>query len=309
MQDSETLLDDVCGNDPVRVTAALQAAHGRGEELISRIITRLESVLANPSSWIGKDAPNPGFLLYLAAEFRATGAHGPIARLFRMEDAIVYDLLADIITEDGAIILADTCPGDPAAIIGLVEDPKAGDFERGAGLQALAMLWKRGKLPREDLLALMTKLASNLDPENDDDAMVANQLVAVAVQIQAIEIRGTILGLYDRDLAEDNYIEPEYTERMLQPGAPPDREAERLDETIDDAWRRVKGWSYFNPEPRPRSRAPQAGPVLPQSLELSPPAETSDFTPAVPYRAPPKVGRNDPCPCGSGRKFKKCCGA
>ena len=22
----------------------------------------------------------------------------------------------------------------------------------------------------------------------------------------------------------------------------------------------------------------------------------------------PKVGRNDPCPCGSGRKFKKCCG-
>ncbi len=22
----------------------------------------------------------------------------------------------------------------------------------------------------------------------------------------------------------------------------------------------------------------------------------------------PKVGRNDPCPCGSGKKFKKCCG-
>lgn len=25
-------------------------------------------------------------------------------------------------------------------------------------------------------------------------------------------------------------------------------------------------------------------------------------------RAGPKVGRNEPCPCGSGRKFKKCCG-
>jgi uncharacterized protein YecA (UPF0149 family) len=22
----------------------------------------------------------------------------------------------------------------------------------------------------------------------------------------------------------------------------------------------------------------------------------------------PRVGRNDPCPCGSGKKFKKCCG-
>ena len=23
----------------------------------------------------------------------------------------------------------------------------------------------------------------------------------------------------------------------------------------------------------------------------------------------PKVGRNDPCPCGSGRKHRRCCGA
>ncbi|MFM0741677.1 UPF0149 family protein [Paraburkholderia xenovorans] len=29
----------------------------------------------------------------------------------------------------------------------------------------------------------------------------------------------------------------------------------------------------------------------------------------VKQRAEPKVGRNDPCPCGSGKKFKKCCGA
>ena len=26
-------------------------------------------------------------------------------------------------------------------------------------------------------------------------------------------------------------------------------------------------------------------------------------------RETPKIGRNDPCPCGSGKKFKKCCGA
>jgi curved DNA-binding protein CbpA len=30
----------------------------------------------------------------------------------------------------------------------------------------------------------------------------------------------------------------------------------------------------------------------------------------VPYkRESPKIGRNDPCPCGSGKKYKKCCGA
>ncbi len=25
-------------------------------------------------------------------------------------------------------------------------------------------------------------------------------------------------------------------------------------------------------------------------------------------RVEPKIGRNDPCPCGSGKKYKKCCG-
>jgi hypothetical protein len=30
---------------------------------------------------------------------------------------------------------------------------------------------------------------------------------------------------------------------------------------------------------------------------------------AIPHEpTPPKVGRNDPCPCGSGKKYKKCCG-
>ena len=30
--------------------------------------------------------------------------------------------------------------------------------------------------------------------------------------------------------------------------------------------------------------------------------------PREPYRAPAKIGRNEPCPCGSGKKYKKCCG-
>ena len=35
-------------------------------------------------------------------------------------------------------------------------------------------------------------------------------------------------------------------------------------------------------------------------------AESDDMEPYV--RMQPKVGRNDPCPCGSGKKYKKCCG-
>jgi uncharacterized protein YecA (UPF0149 family) len=30
--------------------------------------------------------------------------------------------------------------------------------------------------------------------------------------------------------------------------------------------------------------------------------------PQLPVQDSPKVGRNDPCPCGSQKKYKKCCG-
>ena len=45
-----------------------------------------------------------------------------------------------------------------------------------------------------------------------------------------------------------------------------------------------------------------------------PPAAAKDGEPEAPKielpirRELPKVGRNEPCPCGSGKKFKNCCG-
>jgi uncharacterized protein len=39
------------------------------------------------------------------------------------------------------------------------------------------------------------------------------------------------------------------------------------------------------------------------------PAQVFRPPPSSPFAPPPnKVGRNDPCPCGSGKKYKKCCG-
>ena len=33
-----------------------------------------------------------------------------------------------------------------------------------------------------------------------------------------------------------------------------------------------------------------------------------DVQERTPRKVEQKVGRNDPCPCGSGKKYKKCCG-
>jgi uncharacterized protein len=49
------------------------------------------------------------------------------------------------------------------------------------------------------------------------------------------------------------------------------------------------------------------GTILSQSrpeLSRREPANLAD----EPFKADPRLGRNDPCPCGSGRKYKQCCG-
>jgi len=51
------------------------------------------------------------------------------------------------------------------------------------------------------------------------------------------------------------------------------------------------------PQPRPKMRA----------MNLSHGGDTPSLEPIK--RKEKKVGRNDPCPCGSGKKYKKCCGA
>jgi preprotein translocase subunit SecA len=45
-----------------------------------------------------------------------------------------------------------------------------------------------------------------------------------------------------------------------------------------------------------------------QTQHPMPPETMGDAPKQKPVTADPKVGRNDPCPCGSGKKYKKCCG-
>ena len=64
-------------------------------------------------------------------------------------------------------------------------------------------------------------------------------------------------------------------------------------------------------EPEPQQRRAR------QVEQEEDPAAPADNSPRliIPQRTPPSkqskfqnVGRNDPCPCGSGKKFKQCCG-
>jgi preprotein translocase subunit SecA len=74
------------------------------------------------------------------------------------------------------------------------------------------------------------------------------------------------------------------------------RTADELDaasESINEDMSQIKEVQY------------QHADIATDSAETEKPADIA----IAPVRSGPKVGRNDPCPCGSGKKYKACCGA
>jgi len=69
---------------------------------------------------------------------------------------------------------------------------------------------------------------------------------------------------------------------------------ESLDDVLSGRWRPTRA---TGPEVPPATDSPDTAPIgsTPERIEPI-------------RREAPKVGRNDPCPCGSGKKYKRCCG-
>jgi SEC-C motif-containing protein len=59
----------------------------------------------------------------------------------------------------------------------------------------------------------------------------------------------------------------------------------------------------------PRQQPGPPTPFGPPAANQPPRVGGDDAAIKTVRRDEPKVGRNDPCPCGSGKKFKKCHGA
>lgn len=71
---------------------------------------------------------------------------------------------------------------------------------------------------------------------------------------------------------------------------------------IDDTIRELEWWACFDQKQNNRM------PVLPVVENADIERTSIKKVMEKPYRIEYKVGRNDPCPCGSGNKYKKCCG-
>lgn len=68
-------------------------------------------------------------------------------------------------------------------------------------------------------------------------------------------------------------------------------------------------FAHVETPPQRHELAEQMPPAVLEMYDYWLPYRHANYEREVAKRLGPKVGRNDACPCGSGKKFKKCCGA
>ncbi|MBL7157276.1 MAG: preprotein translocase subunit SecA [Candidatus Omnitrophica bacterium] len=113
----------------------------------------------------------------------------------------------------------------------------------------------------------------------------------VEYQHEAFAMFGNLINTIDEDIVERLFktfaIEEKFTQRVFK------SEEETF---IHEEYSALEGL------PQPLGEGPPK-PPMPDAMP-----DTRPGRDATHRRKTPKVGRNDPCPCGSGRKHKKCCG-
>jgi hypothetical protein len=192
--------------------------------------------------------------------------------------------------------------GDLAPLESLADDEHAYLWARSAALAAIRTCVVEGDAPRDAGIAYARRLAER-EAEASRAGRAANEAgydflnaaVELLTDLSDAETLPAIRAWFDEGLLDETYADLDFVEDAI--AEPFERAAQRMREDGDgyvgDPEGEMAWWACFTEDDDD----------IDEDMEWTPPSHP-------PYvRETPKIGRNDPCPCGSGKKYKKCHGA
>jgi hypothetical protein len=296
-------------------TEVVQAARARREDVAPHLVRVIADLARDPHPAIDDgDYVLHLHAIYLLAEWRDPRAYRPLLQLAAWPQAIVDEVL----NSSGEYLgqaLASVCDGDVQPLIDLARDPMASIWIRNDALDALRIRALEGDADIEAVRKVLTALAEAeasacaADAERDKRwlSLLVNQLTDAG----AADTLPSIRTWFDAQLIDETFIDLEFVESQIG-----ESDAIRLAGLrkfnrgyIRDAVAEFGSWLCFSEKFRNEHAAAAESEGWDEDDAGGIDEDAVLEVPAPYVRAAPKVGRNDPCPCGSGKKYKKCHGA
>jgi hypothetical protein len=290
--DAAQILDQlsVQGQLPVE---ALRAATADRKTVAPIFVQTMEQYLSVGGDRRARDAIF--FISHLLGEWRETSAYRPFAELLRRPRKDVDAVFGGAVTETTHRVMAAVFDGDPKPLYDVILEPEADEFIRSRMCEAIAMVTLRGQLPRAEAARFLRACYSELKPQ--EECFVWQGWQSAIAMLGLVELKPLVEQAFARGLISLGWLEFKHFEEDLQraiadPDAfnhcPPD-EFSLFGDTVEE----LSSWYCFRPK-EPEVEVPWVSRWDP----------LQHGTATNPLK---DVGRNDPCPCGSGIKFKKCC--
>lgn len=301
---------------------ALRLAKQYREQITPRLIQAIRDATAQTAAGKPPKGNAHFFALFLLSEFSAKEALPAILESVSLRDEEPFELYGGLITECLGRILASLSDDRWSHFDEMIGNQALNPYVRVQAAEALFYLVRDGLLTRDEAVACLQKhLRQAID---NRDAEIIDMLVSTFLDYGPEEARADIVDAFHRNLIDEDMIDLKYTEEILARGQTEFQERLKkcpptgIEDTIEElrSWAAFKASTESDEEDGDEVDSPfdtlddeeyddgyVDEDVLDDSLDDAP------MPISTPIRnTQPKVGRNDPCPCGSGRKFKKCCG-
>jgi hypothetical protein len=277
--------------------AAMAAAGADREAMVPIFVDLIERLGSLPLAQMKDDdvmAVIPAF--YLMGEWREPRAFRPLVHLHRLPTEVLDHLLGDAVTETSFRVVAGTFDGDLQPLFEAIDDPKADDFARGSLMSALVLIAQQHPTHRAAIEAHVRNFRSRC-PEAPTDVLSSWTEVIADLGLESMtdEVRAAFdEGLIPEDYCDFSHFIEDMESTLKAEGKPTSLRYDKP--LLIDAIGELSQWYCYSDA----FFAKQKRHKVSNDVRLAPWSETFMHETAP-------VGRNDPCPCGSGKKYKKCC--
>jgi len=233
--------------------------------------------------------------LHILGGARDREACQPLLRLLRRPTEEIDDLIGDTVTESLASIVTGVFDDDVDALFALIIDSSIDGYIRESLFGAATFLaWER-RIQRDRYREFLVRFYQERSAEDGDQAWVG-WLHAIAL-LGLRDLIPLVDSAYREERIPEEWIDrPEFDEDLAT--------TERAPDDIDRFTQNNLGYIEDVLVSLDWTRGTED--VFDEDGEEAP--WTDVVYPNEPVRNPWRhVGRNDPCPCGSGKKAKKCC--
>ena len=245
------------------------------------------------------------FAVFLLTEMEVDEAFPIMLEVLRLPDEGPFELLGDGVHELVAPILALFSRGNTDEIGEIVQDSNVNMYVRWSAAKAYKYLVRDELISRPVAVdALHQHFRQCVENEYHDMlAPLACELGDLAAEA-ALE---TIRSAYQHKLVDESIVDLAFIESQIAAGEETvKQELEYCRPTgMPDTITELSHWAAFREEPARPPRQPNPQPTLVPRPHL-PSSDVGRSQAVTSIRSGHKVGRNDPCPCGSGKKFKRC---